>query len=133
MKSLKYFALSMAMLALSFSQDVKGETRLQWVGAWASSQQIPEPQNALPSAEMTNCTLRETVHVSRAGSIIRVHLSNAFGTQALHLTSVHVARPIAPGSSRIDPGADHALLFSGSPDVIIPPAAEYVSDPIAYP
>src|SRR5580698_3550648 len=104
-----------------------------WIGTWASSQQIPEPHNALPSDEMTDATLRETVHVSCAGSTIRVHLSNAFGTRALHLTSVHVARPTSSASSAIDPASDRALLFNGSPDVLIPPGAEYISDPIAYP
>jgi lysophospholipase L1-like esterase len=104
-----------------------------WVGTWAASQQIPEPQNALPSTDLDDATIRETVHVSRAGSMLRVHLSNAFGTQPLHLTSVHIARPTASGASTIDPASDHALLFNGTPDVIIPPGAEYISDPIAYP
>ena len=103
-----------------------------WVGTWATSQQIPEPQNALPSADLDDATLRQTVHVSLGGSMIRVHLSNAFGTRALHLTSVHIARSKASGSSAIDPTTDVALLFNGSPEVMIPPAAEYISDPIAF-
>jgi lysophospholipase L1-like esterase len=109
--------------------SLNSQTASTWVGTWASSQQIPEPQNSLP--DLTDLTLRETVHVSCGGSMIRVRLSNAFGARALHLTSVHIARPIANGS--IDPASDHALLFNGSPDVTIPPAAEYLSDPIAYP
>ena len=112
---------------------MQGATPPIWMGTWAASQQIPEPQNALPSADLKDATLRETAHVSRGGSIIRVHLSNAFGTQALHLSSVHIARPTTSGSSAIDPASDHALLFNGSADVIIPPGAEYISDPIAYP
>jgi hypothetical protein len=110
----------------------QGLTAPTWVGAWAASQQIPEPQNALPSADLIDVTLRETVHVTRGGTMIRVHLSNAFGTRALHLTSVHIARPKESGSSAIDPTSDHPLLFSGSPEVVIPPAAEYVSDPVAF-
>ena len=104
-----------------------------WTGTWAASQQIPEPQNALPSADLTDATLRETVHVSTGGSTIRVHLSNAFGTRPLHLTSVHIARPITAAGSAIDPTSDATLLFDGRPDVTIPPAAEYLSDPIAFP
>ena len=103
-----------------------------WVGTWAASQQIPEPQNALPSPDLTDATLRETVHVSRGGTAVRVHLSNAFGMRALHLTSVHIARPIASGSSAIASGTDHALLFNGNVDVLIPPGAVYVSDPLEY-
>lgn len=123
------------MLALVFASaaHLEAASTNGWVGTWASSQQIPEPQNALPSSELMDSTLRETVHVSCAGSMIRVHLSNVFGTDALHLTSVHVARPARSGSSAIVPSSDRALLFNGSPDVIIPPGAEYISDPIAYP
>jgi len=64
--------------------------------------------------------------------MIRVHLSNAFGTRALHLTSVHVARPKESSSSTIDPASDHPLLFNGSPEVVIPPATDYISDPVAF-
>ena len=64
---------------------------------------------------------------------LRVHLSNAFGTQALHFTSVHVAHAISPKAAAIDPASDHALTFAGKPDVTIPPGAEYVSDPLEIP
>jgi lysophospholipase L1-like esterase len=121
------------VFALGVSREMCSQAPKQWVGTWASSQQIPEPQNVLPSADMADVTLRETVHASCGGSVIRVHISNAFGTRALHLTSAHVARPVATGSSEIDPASDRAVLFGGRPDVVIPPAAEYISDPIAYP
>jgi lysophospholipase L1-like esterase len=104
-----------------------------WVGTWATSQQIPESENALSVTDMTDATLRQTVRVSCGGSMLRVHLSNAFGTQALHLTSVHISRPTASGDSAIDPVSDRALLFDGSTEVVIPPGAEYISDAIAYP
>ncbi len=128
---MKMLKQSLLFVALSFSA-MKAETPAIWVGTWAASQQVPEPQNALATAELTDATLRETVHVSSGGAKIRVHLSNAFGTGALHLTSVHVARPAASGSSAIDPATDLALLFGGASDVVIPPGAEYISDPIAY-
>ncbi len=64
--------------------------------------------------------------------MLRVHLSNAFGTRPLRLNGVHIARPTASGSSAILPESDRALLFNGRADVTIPPAAEYISDPISY-
>lgn len=103
-----------------------------WVGSWAASQQIPEPQNALPAAELTDATLREIVHLSVGGDTLRVRLSNAFGTAPLHLTAVHIARPLSASSSAIEPASDHALTFSGQPDVTIPAGASYVSDPVPY-
>ena len=104
-----------------------------WVGSWAASQQIPEPQNALPTESLQNATLRQIVHLSIGGSAIRVRLSNAFGTTPLHLLSVHVARSLSPETSRVDPATDRALAFDGRPDVLIPPGADYTSDPLDYP
>ena len=104
-----------------------------WTGSWAASQQLPEPQNSLASDDLRDATLRQIVHLSVGGSAIRIHLSNAFGTQPLHLASVHVARPVSPASLKIDPASDRAVSFSGSPDVIIPAGAEYLSDPLTYP
>jgi lysophospholipase L1-like esterase len=104
-----------------------------WVVSWAASQQIPEPQNALPLDDMHDATLRQIVHLSVGGSALRVHLSNAFGTEALHFSSVHIAHPLSPASPAIDPASDKALTFAGNSDVTIPPGAEFISDPIAMP
>ena len=104
-----------------------------WVGSWAASQQLPEPQNSLPAEDLNDATLRQIVHLSVGGSTLRVHVSNAFGFLPLHLTSVHIARPLSPAAPAIDPASDKALAFSGKEDVVIPPGAEYLSDPIDYP
>ncbi|MGO8756688.1 MAG: SGNH/GDSL hydrolase family protein [Terracidiphilus sp.] len=104
-----------------------------WVASWGASQQIPEPQNALPADDLRDATVREIAHLSLGGSALRVHLSNAFGTAALHFTAVHVARPVSPKTSAIEAGSDHALTFGGKPEVTIPPGAEMVSDPLEGP
>ncbi|MBB6145215.1 lysophospholipase L1-like esterase [Silvibacterium bohemicum] len=104
-----------------------------WIGSWAASQQIPEPQNALAPEDLHDATLRQIVHLSTGGSTLRVHLSNAFGTAPLHFTSVHIARPLSTSAAKIDPVTDKALSFSGESDVIVPAGAEYISDPIEYP
>lgn len=139
MKTAKILALSVLYL-LAFS-CVSGMALAQttpsspqvWVGSWAASQQIPEPQNALPSDDLRDATVREIVHLSMGGTKLRVHISNAFGTAPLHFTSVHVARPTSPASASIDAGSDKTLTFSGAAGVIVPAGAEYISDPIDYP
>jgi len=108
-------------------------TTAHWVGTWASSQQIPEPANALPPDQLRDATLRQIVHLSVGGSELRVHLSNAFGTAPLHIDSVHIARPLSSSSDGIDMTTDRALTFAGNSDVIIPAGAEYVSDAADYP
>jgi lysophospholipase L1-like esterase len=104
-----------------------------WVGSWAASQQIPEPQNALIADDLRDATLRQIVHLSAGGTALRVHLSNAFGAAPLHITSVHIAKPLSPSAAKIDPASDKPLTFDGSPDVTIPAGAEYISDPINQP
>jgi len=125
-----------ALVSLPFSLTAKGGPKTPvpaWISTWGASQQIPEPANALPPDDLRDATVRQIFHLSVGGASVRVHLSNAFGTDALHFTSVHIARPLSSASAAIDPATDHPLTFDGKPDVTVPPGAEYVSDPINYP
>src|SRR5581483_985724 len=87
-----------------------------WLGTWAAAQQTPEPANALSPDEMRDATIREIFHLSVGGAMVRVRLSNAFGTTPLHFTSVHLARPARPTGAQvvatIDPKTDRALTFA---------------------
>jgi len=124
------FVLAASCVLAQQSGAARGEV---WASSWGASQQIPEPQNALPADDLRDATVRQIVHLSLGGSALRVELSNAFGTEALHFASVHVARPLSPSASAIDPATDRALTFAGKPDVTIPPGAEYLSDPVEMP
>jgi len=124
------FALTFATPGMAATHSKPAQT--VWTGSWATSQQIPEPANALPPEDLHDATLRQIVHLSLGGSTLRVHLSNAFGTEPLRFTSVHIAQPLSPSAAQIDPATDRALTFSGHPDVIVPAGAEYISDPIDY-
>jgi len=138
MHSIKILAAMLLLGSMSASSlaaqppAVRSLSAGSWVGSWATSQQLPEPDTALPTDDLRDATLRQIVHLSVGGSAVRVHLTNAFGLQTLRLASVHIARPLSPSSAKIDPASDKALTFSGSPDVTIPPGAEYISDPIDY-
>ena len=112
-------------------RDLNGNE--SWVGSWAAPQQIPEPQNAVPTAQLNNATLRQIVHLSVGGPAIRVRISNAFGTAPLHVMAVHVARPSSPASSRLESDSDRGVTFDERTDLLIPPGAEYTSDPLKYP
>ncbi len=103
------------------------------MGTWAASQQVPEPHNALRTDSLRDATLRQIVHLSLGGKVLRVHLSNAFGTAPLEFTSVHVAKPVSAGAPKIEASSDRALSFSGRASVIIPAGAEYISDPLDFP
>ena len=105
----------------------------QWVGAWAASQQVPEPRNALPTEALTDATLRQIVRVTAGGPRLRVRLSNVFGTAPLRFSAVQVARPLALGASAIDPASARVVTFDGRPGITVPAGAEYVSDPVDLP
>lgn len=123
--------LPFALLATAWTGHARHA--LVWVGSWACSQQIPEPDNALPSDDLRDATLRQMVHLSAGGNAIRIHLSNAFGSAPLHLISVHIARPLSTTSPKIDPATDRAVTFTGRSEVVIPPGAEFISDLLQYP
>ena len=110
----------------------KPPATVNWLGSWASSQQIPEPANALPSDALRDATLRQVVHLTVGGRELRARLSNAFGTAPLTILSVHVARPVSKETGSIDPATDRALTFAGSASVTIPAGADDYSDPVAF-
>jgi lysophospholipase L1-like esterase len=103
-----------------------------WLGSWAASQQIPEPQNALPAQALRDATLRQIVHLTVGGRALRLRLSNAFGTAPLTILAVHLAMPLSRATGRIDPASDKTLTFAGSRSVSIPAGADYYSDPVAF-
>ena len=130
---MKIPAVVVFSLAVCIALSVDGAAQnatVNWVGSWASSQQLPEPQNSLPAELLNDATLRQIVHLSVGGPALRVHVSNAFGFLPLHLTGVHVARALSPGGAAIDAATDKAVHFSGREDVTIPAGAEFISDPI---
>ena len=84
--------LAVATLRAGASQGRSASGDRRVVASWGTSQQIPEPQNALPMDDLRDATVRQIFHLSLGGTALRVHLSNAFGTQPLHFTSVHIAQ-----------------------------------------
>ena len=129
-----WVVLCTCLLASVALNDARARTAAaaSWVGSWASSQQIPEPQNALPPAALQDATLRQIVHLTAGGRELRVRLSNAFGTAPLTILAAHVARPVSKATGGIDAATDEALTFAGSTSVTIPAGADYYSDPIAF-
>lgn len=126
--------MALGILLAAFGRAQTPATLPQaWVASWSASQQVPEPQNALAADDLRDATVRQIFHLSVGGSALRVHVSNAFGTEALHFTSVHVARPRSASAPSIDPASDRALKFAGNVDVTVPPGAEIISDPLDFP
>jgi lysophospholipase L1-like esterase len=122
----------LALVLVGAQLNAQGKPQV-WVASWGASQQVPEPQNAMAADDLRDATVRQVFHLSAGGTALRVHVSNAFGTEALHFTSVHVARAMSAGGAAIDPATDRALTFAGGNDVTVPPGAEFVSDALDGP
>ena len=112
------------------SNNVSAALPDHWVGTWAASP-YAATNHADPSGnlEMGNAdtTFREIVHISLGGSVVRIILSNEFGTDPLTIGAANVA--LSAGHGKIDPVSASALTFDGRPSITIPPGALAVSDP----
>jgi lysophospholipase L1-like esterase len=103
----------------------KGRGPAHWVGTWAASPQGSGPGQDRPS--FTNRTLRQIVHTSIGGDVVRVRLTNAHGVTPLVIGSAHLA--LRSSGAAIRPGTNRRLTFGGSPRVTIAPGAVAFSDP----
>jgi lysophospholipase L1-like esterase len=123
----------LAALALAVLPAAGRAAADRWVGSWATAVQPLPAREGLEPATLPDATLRQVVRLSLGGARLRVRLSHAIGAAPLHLGSVRLARALRPGTARIDPAGDTAVLFDGRPEVWIPAGAEYLSDPVALP
>src|SRR5215471_4115602 len=122
--------LTIVVFTFGFSSTAIAQTKL--VASWPTSPQLDDGSGLQPD-EMRDGTLRQIVHLSLGGSQIRLHVSNRYGKESLHFTSIHVAKAVGAGSPKIVAGSDKEVSFSGKPDVIVPEGADYVSDAIDLP
>ena len=129
------YALCLAVAGLhSGGQTSAAAAAEHWVGTWGCGPQLTEPYN-LPPAPLANSTLRQFVHVTLGGKHLRVRFSNAYGTNAVTMHSVHIALAAGAGSAgsgNIAPATDKPLSFQGTPAATIPPGETVLSDPVDY-
>ncbi|MBO9713814.1 GDSL-type esterase/lipase family protein [Sphingomonas sp.] len=124
------FALGLGAVALSGAMAAGPD---RWVATWATSQQIPEPNNALPADALKDATLRQVVRIRLPGQTLRVRLTNAYGTQPLRIGAATLAAATDAAGSAIIPESLRKLSFGGSDGVTIPAGAEVWSDPVSLP
>jgi lysophospholipase L1-like esterase len=119
------------LFALSVAVFAPAQNQTHWIGTWGAS---PSPQlsdaSQVKKANLTfaNQTIREIVHVSLGGSLVRVRLSNAYNKQAVQVGAAHIA--LRSKDAAIAAGSDRVLTFSGRQSVTIPPDALVLSDPV---
>lgn len=98
-----------------------------WVATWATAN--VQADNARMHIGQTDTTVRELVRVTLGGPLVRVELSNEFGSEPLRVGSVHLALPGTNGAILLS--SANIMTFNGKQNVTIPPGAVAISDPAA--
>ena len=123
-------AAVMTAIVFMCATPVWAQTPSGWVGTWYSAQMKAGADSVLPPEQSSNVTLRQIVHITKGGSLFRLRLSNAMGTDPLPIGNVHLAHALSPASADIDASTDRAVTFNGRNDIVIPAGADVLSDPI---
>ncbi len=132
--------LIVALTALFCAQPLfarpDGKTK-HWVGTWASAPSLVAHSKSAedrltPDAQpgATGATLREVVHVSIGGDMVRVRFSNLYGAGPLVIGAAEIAQTLK--GAAIVPGSGRPLTFHGQPSVSIPNGALVLSDPTPF-
>lgn len=115
--------LATALLGFSARADTD---RNHWVGTWSAAMQAPIPGS--PAASFENVTLRQVVHVSIGGKIVRVRFSNSLGTDPLVIGAASIG--VRSTGASVTPGTLRTLTFSGETSISIAPGGVALSDPV---
>ncbi|MFC5742963.1 SGNH/GDSL hydrolase family protein [Dyella tabacisoli] len=102
-----------------------------WFATWYAAPQnynIIFPGVTVPPLAISNQSVRQIVHTSHGGSLIRVKLSNLFGTTPVTFAEARIAR--STGNGGIDPATDRTLRFGGKGTVTLASGEERWSDPV---
>lgn len=112
------FAVFAVFAAAASTQDI------HWVDTWAAAPDSPGPA-------VRAKTLRQVVRTSIGGTAVRIRLSNLFGSDAVTLGPVEVARH-GTGSG-VQTGTSHRITFGGRTTVTVAKGADVLSDPVQFP
>lgn len=122
-----FFAVTVfAGCGLAAAQAAPSSAPPKWVGTWSTSPFGGDPWHTIPT--LVDSTLREIVHTSIPGKVLRVRFTNEFGSESLHIDAASVA--LSAGASAIRPESLHTLTFGGQNSIVLPPGAQAVSDPV---
>lgn len=129
--SLPLTALIVALVPAPAAHAATGTFTGTFTGTWAA------PPTAVPASDSTvyeEQTLRQRVHLSVAGTSVRVRFTNEFGMTPLAIGEAHAAQPAADGPpTAIDAATDRELRFDGSTSTTLAPGTQRWSDPVELP
>ncbi len=107
--------------------------RTRWIESWEAP---PSDSDSVGDARLVSFvhgpdqTLRMIITPHYGGSLIRVRLSNAFGSGPVTFDAAGIA--VGQGGAALVPGTSRPVLFAGRPSVTVPAGGEAVSDPVRF-
>lgn len=125
----KIFGLLLLMFFLVNIQESNAQEN-KWTGSWATAPEFTG-KGDMPANSLSNRSVRNIIHISFAGSPIRLKLSNEFSLQPVEINSVFIADALGD-SWQTDIKTSRSLSFSGKKKVTIPAGKTVWSDPIKY-
>jgi lysophospholipase L1-like esterase len=96
----------------------------RWVTTWITANAAVERP-----ATFSNQTIREVVHTTIGGNMVRIRLSNTFGMRAIRFDGVFVG--LQDEGAALIPRSNREVTFGGDRSISIPEGAEVLSDPLS--
>ncbi len=126
-------AASLLFLSTMPSPRFANAQKHGWLGTWTTASFEMPPQNAAMLQQATHLgtelvTVRQVVHLSQGGRMVRVRFSNEFGRAPLTISAAHVA--FLSAGSKILLATDKVLLFGGQTSVTIPAGGFVATDAV---
>ncbi|KKO97649.1 GDSL-like Lipase/Acylhydrolase [Trichoderma harzianum] len=93
-----------------------------WVDIWNESPLLSRFTFITPQGYFRNATIRQTLHLTLATGVLRVKLSNEFGSSPLEITASTAALTAnnTAGSDSVDASSLQELTYSGASSIVIP-------------
>jgi lysophospholipase L1-like esterase len=122
MKSRRRLAIVFVVTVVAGCAVAQGKDP-QWVSTWITANVASDQP-----VSFSNQTIREIVHPSIGGSVIRIRLSNVFGSRTIRFDAVHAG--LQKEGAAVKQESDREVTFGGNRWISIPEGADALSDPI---
>lgn len=121
--------LCLALSALALGSAWAQSNEPSWTGTWATAVEWTGP-NDMPKTSLSNRALREIIHVSIGGDVLRMQLSNIHSKEPVEIKSVFIANPL--DTCDIEAKSAKYLTFNGKKSVTIAPGESVYCDVLKF-
>lgn len=126
---MKKLFLSLLIMLTAIAVNAQSDSK-QWSATWAAAPQHAAENEMPTDGGLNNCALRQIVHVSVGGDIVRLKLSNRHSTEPVVIKSIFIAD--ADEMEKISAKTAKYITFNGKKNVTIAEKAEVTSDAVKF-